>query len=119
MPTITHTFVSSIADDAAAVAAGEVVPSNWNANHTLAYSGSIKNSGSSATMAATADVLEINVSGAFTVNLPTSPVNYKPYSVVDGSSGAATITISTVSIIVPANGAWTGYYNGSAWRQTA
>ena len=35
-PAITHPFVSAIADDAAAAAAGEVVPSNWNAAHTLA-----------------------------------------------------------------------------------
>lgn len=34
--TITHPFVSAIADDAGAVAAGEVVPSNWNAAHTIA-----------------------------------------------------------------------------------
>lgn len=33
--TVTHAFVSAIADDAAAVAAGEVVPSNWNASHII------------------------------------------------------------------------------------
>jgi hypothetical protein len=33
--TVTHTFVSGIADDPVAAAAGEVVPSNWNANHTV------------------------------------------------------------------------------------
>ena len=32
---ITHAFVSAIADDPDAVAAGEVVPSNWNASHTI------------------------------------------------------------------------------------
>lgn len=32
---VTHAFVSAIADDAGAVAAGEVVPSNWNAAHAL------------------------------------------------------------------------------------
>lgn len=35
MGTITHSFVSAIADDVSAAAAGEVVPSNWNANHTI------------------------------------------------------------------------------------
>ncbi len=33
--TVTHTFVSAIADDPAAVLAGEVVPSNWNAGHQI------------------------------------------------------------------------------------
>lgn len=33
--TITHPFVSAIADDPVAVTAGEVVPSNWNAAHTI------------------------------------------------------------------------------------
>lgn len=33
--TITHPFVSAIADDPVAAAAGEVVPSNWNAAHTI------------------------------------------------------------------------------------
>jgi hypothetical protein len=32
---ITHGFSCGIADDAAAVAAGSVLPSHWNANHTL------------------------------------------------------------------------------------
>lgn len=32
---ITHTFVSGIADDATAAAAGEVLPSHWNAAHTI------------------------------------------------------------------------------------
>lgn len=32
---ITHPFVSAIADDPVAAAAGEVVPSNWNAAHTI------------------------------------------------------------------------------------
>jgi len=33
---ITHQFVSVISDDAGDVAAGKVVPSNWNASHTVA-----------------------------------------------------------------------------------
>jgi len=32
---ITHTFTSAIADSATAAAAGEVLPSHWNANHTV------------------------------------------------------------------------------------
>lgn len=33
--TVNHAFVSAIADDPTAAAAGEVVPSNWNAAHVL------------------------------------------------------------------------------------
>ena len=33
--TVTHSFNCAIADDAAAAAAGQVVPSNWNAVHTV------------------------------------------------------------------------------------
>lgn len=33
--TVTHGFVSNIADDPKAAAAGEVLPSHWNANHTV------------------------------------------------------------------------------------
>lgn len=33
--TVTHAFISAIPDDPAAVAAGEVVPSNWNAAHVV------------------------------------------------------------------------------------
>jgi hypothetical protein len=32
---VTHTFVSAIADDPASAAAGEVLPSHWNASHTI------------------------------------------------------------------------------------
>lgn len=32
---VTHTFVSGIADDPAAAAAGQVLPSHWNATHTV------------------------------------------------------------------------------------
>lgn len=33
--TVTHAFVSALADDAGDAAAGKVVPSNWNASHTV------------------------------------------------------------------------------------
>jgi len=124
MPVVTHPFVSAIADDPAAVAAGEVVPSNWNANHTLAYNISTSTTGSSVTMDASEDIREVNRAHAFTVNLPTSPIAGKPYRVVDTSGAAATynITISPASYVIGSNnGAWTGYYStsASAWIQTA
>lgn len=37
--TVTHPKVSAIPDDPASVAAGEVVPSDWNANHTVVVDG--------------------------------------------------------------------------------
>lgn len=51
MVAITHPFVSAVADDPAAVLAGQVVPSKWNENHTI-------------TMAATARVVGRKTSGA-------------------------------------------------------
>ena len=124
MPIVTHPFVSAISDDPAAAAAGEVVPSNWNANHTLAYSVVTSSSGTHATMAATEDIREINVSTAFTIHLPTSPVLGKLYTVVDtsGAAGTNNITVSEASYVIGSNGgAWTGYYSASlsAWVQTA
>lgn len=38
--TVHHAFTSAIADDATAAAAGEVLPSHWNAAHTIAAGGS-------------------------------------------------------------------------------
>lgn len=35
MATVSHVFVSAIADDPAAAAAGQVLPSHWNAAHTV------------------------------------------------------------------------------------
>jgi hypothetical protein len=40
MGSITHTKVSAIADDATAAAAGQVVPSDWNAGHTFSLTSS-------------------------------------------------------------------------------
>lgn len=37
---ITHTFVSAIADDPTAAAAGEVLPSHWNADHDISLTSS-------------------------------------------------------------------------------
>lgn len=44
--TITHPFVSAIPDDPASVAAGEVVPSDWNAVHTITGLSAVAESGS-------------------------------------------------------------------------
>lgn len=119
---VTHTFVSSIADDPAALAAGEVCPqSHWNANHTIAPVGHLVTL-ASYTMAATDDIADVNFAGSVMIGLPTSPVNFKFYTVADSSGAAQTnnITISTVSYVIGSNGgAWTGYYNGTKWVQIA
>jgi hypothetical protein len=39
--TVTHGFTSAIADDPAAEAAGEVLPSHWNADHVVSGAGSV------------------------------------------------------------------------------
>lgn len=54
--TVTHTKVSAIADDPASVAAGEVVPSDWNANHTLSGTVDVNQGGTGASTAANARV---------------------------------------------------------------
>ena len=42
MVAITHPFVSAVADDPAAVLAGQVVPSKWNENHSIAMAATAK-----------------------------------------------------------------------------
>lgn len=42
MVAITHHFVSAVADDPAAVLAGQVVPSKWNENHDIAFAATKK-----------------------------------------------------------------------------
>ena len=50
---VTHTKVSAISDDAASAAAGEVVPSDWNAAHTLTGTVGIAQGGTGAVTAET------------------------------------------------------------------
>lgn len=124
MPIVTHPFVSAVPDDPTAVAAGEVVPSNWNASHSLVYKIVTSISGSSSTMASNEDIREINVSAPFAITLPTSPVAGKTYIVVDisGNASSNNITINPISYVIGSNnGAWTGYFSSSlaAWVQTA
>lgn len=51
---ITHTKVSAISDDPASAAAGEVLPSDWNASHTITGTVDISQGGTNATTAANA-----------------------------------------------------------------
>jgi hypothetical protein len=59
--TITHAKVSAIADDPAAVIAGEVVPSDWNADHVVSGGGMAI--GDPVTSGTSASVLYVDSSG--------------------------------------------------------
>lgn len=50
---VTHAKVSGVADDPGASAAGEVLPSDWNANHTLTGQASLAQGGTGADLSAT------------------------------------------------------------------
>lgn len=68
---VTHPFHSSVADDPGAAAAGEVLPSHWNANHTLTGQASLNQGGTGADLSATGGtgqyVKQSSVGAALTV----------------------------------------------------
>ena len=55
--TVTHTFVSGIADNPAAASAGEVLPSHWNANHTITGAADLAVGTSAITSGTTGNIL--------------------------------------------------------------
>lgn len=63
--TVTHTKVSAIADDAGASAAGQVLPSDWNANHSLSGTVDVTNGG---TGSSTASGARTNLLPSYTGN---------------------------------------------------
>lgn len=78
---VTHAKVSGIADDPSAAAAGEVVPSDWNADHVIAGQAdqtqlptvTIRKPASSATVTVLSSDIEVGIdtrSTAVTVTLP-------------------------------------------------
>ena len=54
--TVTHQKVSAIADDPGSSAAGEILPSDWNASHSLSGTIDVANGGTGASTAANARV---------------------------------------------------------------
>ena len=60
MVAITHHFVSAVADDPAAVLAGQVVPSKWNENHDIAMAATAKIIGRKTAGAGAAEELSLS-----------------------------------------------------------
>jgi len=81
--TVTHPFVSAISDDPAAVAAGQVVPSNWNATHSLSGTLDVANGGTGTTTS----------TGSGSVVLSTGPT-LAPNVVISGSSSGNALLIN-------------------------
>jgi len=82
--TITHPFVSAIADDPAAAAAGQVVPSNWNASHSI--SGTLP--AANIAPAGSTTQVQFNLGGALSAD---SGFTYA------GSGGVVTIAQGTIA----------------------
>lgn len=102
--TVTHPFVSAISDDPAAVAAGQVVPSNWNATHSISGTLDVANGGTGVTTS----------TGTGSVVLSNSPTLVTPAlgtpssGVVTNLTGTASININgTVGATTPTTGAFT------------
>lgn len=113
-PTINHPFVSAIADDPTAVAAGKVVPSNWNAGHTISFTYSAFTG--TASTAGNEDVIECT-SGSFTLTL-TSPL--AAWITKFKNSGAGSVTLSGTidgagSFILASKSSVTLAFNGTNW----
>ncbi len=81
--TVTHPFVSTISDDPAAAAAGQVVPSNWNATHSLSGTLDVANGGTGTTTS----------TGSGSVVLSTGPT-FAPDVVISGSSSGNALRIT-------------------------
>lgn len=113
MGSITHAKVSTIADDPAAVAAGEVVPSDWNHNHNFDLT--IPDiDGLPAALAAILSVSKVTAnntvvpassgeqiyaiynatSGAFSFYLPPAPAANQVITCVDANGAAATYLLT-------------------------
>lgn len=79
---VTHTKVSAIADDPTASAAGQVLPSDWNANHTLTGLGTMAEQASN----------NVNITGG-------SITGITDLAVADGGTGASTASDARVNLL--------------------
>ena len=79
---VTHTKVSAIADDPVASAAGQVLPSDWNANHTLSGVGTM----------AEQNANSVTITGG-------SISGITDLAVADGGTGASTASDARVNLL--------------------
>lgn len=112
---VTHAFVSVVPDDPASASAGEVLPSHWNAGHSLSGTASasqaiglglqpiravrvVTAAGDVTVDSSTDDIVIVKkTSGAATgVTLPSAGdrSQYRPIKIVDGKLDAATNNIT-------------------------
>lgn len=110
---ITHTFVSAVADDAAAQAAGEVLPSHWNAvlstsmatgkllGRTTAATGAIEelSVGTGLTLSAGSLTLSANLQGWSAV----APASYYTSAQVDAAFQPLSANLTSWSSVAPAS----------------
>ena len=80
---VTHQKVSAIADDPASVAAGEVVPSDWNATHAISGTLDVANGGTGVTTS----------TGTGSVVLSSGPT-FAPSVTITGSSATPALSIT-------------------------
>lgn len=121
---VTHVFVSGIADDPAAVAAGKIVPSNWNANHVITgpATGLIDYATFTSTgnTVGTEQVIEIT-SGTFTLTLTNPTVLAgQAWRTLFKNSGSGSCTLSGTidsgsSWTLGAGASVTLIFNGTGW----
>lgn len=119
---VTHAFVSAIADDPATAAAGGIVPSEWNANHTLAYPYAAKTANYQ--ILATDCIIEVTANSP-TLTMPdaTLVIVGSPFILKNTGSGAPSVattsaqTIDGASTLSLANGnqSNTLISNGTNW----
>ena len=90
---INHPFICEIADSPAAVGTGEVVPSAWNAPHTILLFGRTVATGAVVMLNAD-DIVNVNHAGTVTVTGATGRTPWKPYTIKDSGGNAAANNIT-------------------------
>ena len=99
---VTHTFVSAIADDPASAAAGEVLPSHWNASHVINNAPTTLTYAATLAPASSGDIIyRVILTGNLTINLPTGPQDGDRVKLWLTASGAIRTVSLNSSIIIP------------------
>lgn len=97
---VTHAFVSAIADDPGAIAAGEVVPqTHWNAAHTLTGQASVAQGGTGLASGTSGGIPYFNT----TTSMLSSALLAANLFVVGGGAGAAPATITNAAATAQLN----------------